>query len=219
MTTFPNSPRLRKGGLALVDPGTERVLRIVPLQYNPDSLTRSLQIHGASQDGGDRSEALRLTGPPSETIKLEAELDAADQREKAQSGQTLMQNSLHAQLAALETIVYPPSGRVRELLNLAAGGVMEIAPVEAPLTVFVWSSQRVLPVRITEFSVTEEEFDTELNPTRAKVSLSMRVLSYTDLGFDHKGARLFTVYHETKEASATLYRGGDLLTTFGIRNI
>ena len=219
MTTFPNSPRLRKGGLALVDPRTERVLRIVPLQYNPDSLTRSLQIHGASKDGGDRSEALRLTGPPTETIKLEAELDATDQREKSQTGQTQTQISLHAQLAALETIVYPPSGQTREHRNQAASGIMEIAPAESPLTVFVWSPQRVLAVRITEFSVTEEEFDTELNPTRAKISLGMRVLNYTDLGFDHKGSNLFTVYHESKEALAALYRGGDLLTTFGIRRI
>lgn len=218
MTTFPNSPRLLKGGLVLLDPVMSRVLRTVPLQYNPDSLSRTLEVQGAG-DGGDRSEALRLTGPPTETIKLEAELDAADQREVAQSGQPQVQNSLHAQLAALETIVYPPSGQLHEHRSLAEAGVMEIAPIEAPLTVFVWSPRRVLPVRITEFSITEEEFDTELNPTRAKVSLGMRVLNAGDLGFLHKGTDLFTVYHQQKEQLAAQYRGGDLKTTFGIRSI
>ena len=44
-----------------------------------------------------------------------------------------------------------------------------------------------MPVRITEFSITEEAFDPKLNPIRAKVSLGMRVLTVDDLGFDHKG--------------------------------
>jgi hypothetical protein len=218
MTTFPNSPRLRKGGIVLIDPKTSRVLRTIALQYNPDSLSRTLETQGAGE-GGDRSEALRLTGPPKETIKLEAELDAADRRAEARSGQSQIQISLHAQLAALETVIYPPSQQVQEHRALAQQGVMEIAPAESPLTVFVWSAQRVLPVRITEFSVTEEDFDPELNPTRARISLGMRVLNADDLGFDNKGANLFTVYHQTKEQLAARYGGGDLLTTFGIRSI
>ncbi len=218
MTSNPNSPRLRKGGIVLIDPSTSRVLRIVALQYNPESLSRSFEIKGAGE-GGDRSEAQRLTGPPTETIKLEAEMDATDQRAEARPGQAQTQISLHAQLAALETVIYPSSRQVQEHRELAQQGVMEIAPAESPLVVFVWSAQRVLPVRITEFSVTEEDFDPELNPTRAKISLGMRVLTAEDLGFDHKGASLFTVYHQKKEQLAALYRGGDLLTTFGIRSI
>ena len=63
-------------------------------------------------------------------------------------------------------------------------GTLEIVPAEAPLTLFVWSKNRMLPVRITEFSITEEAFDPALNPIRAKVSLGLRVLSVNDLGFD-----------------------------------
>ena len=79
MTTFPNSPRLLKGGIVLIDPDTSAVQRIIVLQYNPDTLTRTLQVKGVGAEGGDRSEALRLKGPPVETIKLEAEIDATDQ--------------------------------------------------------------------------------------------------------------------------------------------
>ncbi|MGB3220894.1 MAG: hypothetical protein WBD79_26130, partial [Anaerolineae bacterium] len=64
MTTFPNSPRLLKGGIVLLDPNTGAVLRIIALQYNPDTLSRTLQVKGAGAEGGDRSEALRLKGPP-----------------------------------------------------------------------------------------------------------------------------------------------------------
>ena len=63
--------------------------------------------------------------------------------------------------------------------------------METPLTLFVWSKNRIVPVRITDFSITEEAFDTVLNPIRAKISLGMRVLSVDDLGFQHKGGALF----------------------------
>jgi hypothetical protein len=81
MSAFPGSPRILKGGIVLIDAASSAVLRVIALQYNPDSLTRSLQVQGLSADGGDRSEVLRLKGPPVETLKLEAEIDATDQLE------------------------------------------------------------------------------------------------------------------------------------------
>lgn len=218
--TFVRSPRLIKGGLVLLDPTTSAVERIVVLQYNPDSLSRTLEVQGAGEGGGDRSEALRLTGPPVETLKLEAELDATDQLEKASAGDSLAELSLHSQLAALETIVYPESSQVADHLALAQQGTMEIAPMEAPLTLFIWSAKRILPVRITEFSVTEEAFDPELNPTRAKVSLGMTVLTATDLGLTHKGTSLFTTFHKEKERLAAAIGVSELQSTpLGIKAI
>jgi hypothetical protein len=69
-SAFPGSPRLLRGGVVLIDPTTGTVRRIIALQYNPDTMTRSLQIKGVSGDGGDHLEALRLKGPPVETIKV-----------------------------------------------------------------------------------------------------------------------------------------------------
>jgi hypothetical protein len=80
--------------------------------------------------------------------------------------------------------------------------------MESPLTLFVWSKSRVVPVRITDCSVTEEAFDANLNPIRAKVSLGMRVLSVDDLGFDDKGGNLFMVYQQQKEKLASLNKNG-----------
>ncbi len=206
MTTFPNSPRLLKGGIVLIDPNTGAVLRIIALQYNPDTLSRTLQVKGAGAEGGDRSEALRLKGPPVETIKLEVEIDAADQLEMAD--RQTAQLGIHPQLAVLETIVYPTSAQLAANNRLARAGTLEIAPMLAPLTLFIWCRSRVVPVRLTDFSVTEEAFDPALNPLRAKVSLSLRVLSVDDLGFDHRGGSLFMSYLQVKEQMAARNRGG-----------
>src|ERR1051325_814087 len=79
MSAFPGSPNVVKGGIVLIDPDIGTVMRVIPLQYTPDTMTRSLQIRGAGEPA-DHTEALRLTGPPIETIKVEVEFDATDQR-------------------------------------------------------------------------------------------------------------------------------------------
>ena len=217
MTTFPGSPKLIKGGIVLVDPTTSAVLRVISLQYNPDSLSRTLQPQ-AVKEGGDRSEALRLTGPPLETIKLDAEIDATDQLEFPEQNMTSTEVGIFPQLAVLEMIVYPTSSQLQSNNSLAQSGTLEIAPMEAPLTLFVWSAKRVIPVRITDFSITEEAFDVNLNPIRAKVSLGFRVLSVNDLGFLHKGGSLFMSYLQNKEQLARRLQGS-ALGSLGITGI
>lgn len=217
MTAFPNSPRLLKGGIVLIDPESGSVLRIITLQYNPDTLTRTLQIK-ALAEGGDRSDAMRLTGPPVESIKLDAEIDATDQLEFPDQNPNATQSGISPQLAVLETIVYPTNSQIQANNSLAQSGTLEIAPMESPLALFVWSKNRVLPVRVTDFSVTEEAFDPSLNPIRAKVSIGMRVLSVNDLPFDHKGSSLFMAYHQQKERLAELSQGGTL-SSLGITRI
>ncbi len=216
MTTFPGSPRLIKGGLVLLDAETGAVLRVVPLQYNPDTLTRTLQVQ-ATGESGDRSEALRLKAPAVETFKLDAEIDLTDQLELPDQHRDAPTLGLFPQLAALETILYPPTSRLEANNAMAQGGRLEILPVQAPLTLFIWSRNRIVPVRVTDFSVTEEAFDPTLNPVRAKVSLGMRVLSINDLGFSHRGGSLFMSYLRQKEQFAA--RGRGELTQLGITGI
>jgi hypothetical protein len=215
MSSFPNSPRLVKGGLVLVDSDSGAVQKIIVLQYNPDTLTRTLQPQTV-KESGDRSEALRLTGPPIETIKLDAEIDATDQLETADTQAT--QVGIHPLLASLEMIVYPSSAQLQANNALAQSGTLEIAPMIAPLTLFIWSKNRIVPVRLTDFSITEEAFDPALNPIRAKVSLGMRVLSIDDLNFSDKGGSLYMVYQQQKETLAQLYQGGGF-SALGIRGI
>lgn len=208
MTTFPDSPHTLKAGLVLLDPVTSALKRVVILQYVPESLSRTLQAQAAGGTEGDRSEVLRLKGPPVETLKLDAEIDATDQLEKSQP--QVLESGLFPALSALETIVYPTTTQILSNHALANSGVLEILPMEAPLTLFVWSRTRIVPVRITDFSVTEELFDTKLNPIRAKVSLSMRVLSVNDLGFEHRGSSIYLAYQRAKETFAAAAASGAL---------
>lgn len=198
MTTFPGSPKLLKGGIVLIDPDTSAVKRIIVLQYNPDTLSRSFQVQ-ATGESDSRSEALRLKGPPVETIKVEAEIDATDQLEFPDQNPNTVQLGIQPQLAALETLLYPESSQLESNNSLAQMGTLEIVPMQAPLTLFVWNRNRIVPVRLTDFSITEEAFDPTLNPIRAKVNFGMRVLSITDLGFSSKGGSLYMIYQQQKE--------------------
>jgi hypothetical protein len=199
MTGLTASPQILKGGLVLLDPSTGLPRRVISFQYNPDTLSRTMQAQGMGEHA-DRSEALRLKGPAIETFKLEVELDLTDQLE---AGDALSASwGLHPQLAALEGMIQPSSSVLESNNDLASLGTLEIVPAEAPLAVFVWGRSRVAPVRITEFSVTEEGFDTNLNPIRAKVSLGLRVLNINDVGFDDRAGMIFMANLREKERLA-----------------
>lgn len=204
MSAFPNSPRLQKGALIGLDP-LNPLASVVVFQYNPETLTRTLTPQTAGGGGGGQSapsEALRLTGPPQEEIKLDVVLDATDQLEQAQPPATQM--GIYPQLSALEMLLYPKSALVianEVLLNV---GTIEVIAPEAPLTVLVWGVKRVVPVRLTSFSITEEMFDPNLNPIHAKASLGLRVLNYRDLGLLSPGGALFMAHQLMKEGMATL---------------
>jgi hypothetical protein len=198
----PRSPRLASAGLVVLDALSGAVQRIITLQYNPDSVSRSLQAKAAAGDTSDPGEALRLAGAPTETISLEAELDVTDQLEHPGENETEVALGLLPRLAALESLLYPPAAQVQAHDTLARAGTVEILPIPGPLLVFVWSPERVVPVRLTELSIVEEAFDTNLRPIRAKVSISLRVLSVDDLALGTRGGSLAMTHHLTVEQLA-----------------
>jgi hypothetical protein len=179
--TTPISPRVMKGGIVMLDPDAGIPRGIVMLQYNPDTVTRRLQPQSAG-DQADRSEILRLKGPPVETINVVAEIDATDQLTAPADNPTAVAVGIQPQLAALEMLIYPSS------VQLIANEV--------------WNPLRITPVRITGIDITEEAFDTNLNPIRAKVTLDMRVLNVNDTGFLNPAGALYMIYQIEKEALA-----------------
>ncbi len=199
MTTFPGSPRLQKGAIIGLDP-LNPLASVVVFQYNPETLSRTLNVQATG--GTNKGEALRLSGPPEETIALDLVLDAVDQLEQAKHPATTM--GIYPALASLEMLLYPKSSLVIANEVLSALGAIEIIQPETPLTLFVWGAKRVLPVRITQFSITEENFDPNLNPIHAKVKLSLRVLNYQDLGMSSVGGSLFMAHQVVKEVMATI---------------
>jgi Contractile injection system tube protein len=197
------SPRITKGAIVSFDLNNP-IPQVILFQYNPESLTRSLQAQSTGGGEGDRAEAFRLKGPPIETISLDIELDASDQLEHPDRNPIAAKMGIHPQLAALELILYPKSQLIISSILREALGIMEVKPEEGPFTLFIWGNNRVVPVRLTDFQVTEEAYDTNLNPIRAKVSLSLRVLSYDDLERTHPGHSLYLVYQTAKEAMGIL---------------
>lgn len=206
--TTPLSPRTLRGAIVGLDPFNPGA-SVILFQYNPDTLERSLEPRqGASGEGGDRSEALRLNGPPVETIKVEIEIDATDALAAGEAG--AREAGVYPQLSALEMLVYPKSALTIANTILLAAGTIEVLPPTAPLTVFVWGPKRAVPVKLTEFSITEEAYDAALNPIRAKVSLGMRVLSTADLPLGSVGYGLFLAHQIAKEAMAVAGSAGSL---------
>jgi hypothetical protein len=207
MTTFPGSPKLQKGAIIGLDPSNP-LASVVVFQYNPDTLTRTLTPQATTSSDTSRGEALRLKGPPEESITIEIEIDATDQLEKGDTSAVNM--GIYPALSALEMLLYPKPSLIIANEVLAAIGIIEIIPPEAPLTLFVWGAKRILPVRLTSFSITEQAFDPNLNPILAKVSLGMRVLNYMDLGLYSVGGALFMAHQVLKEVMATSSSVGNI---------
>jgi hypothetical protein len=211
MTTFPGSPRLLKGaivGFDLLNP----LASVIVFQYNPDTLVRTLSPRTSGGDGAP-SEALRLTGAPEESIRVEVEIDATDQLEKGSGVATTL--GVYPQLSALEMLIYPKSLQVIANTILLAAGTIEIIPPSAPLTLFIWGAKRILPVRLTEFTITEEAYDTALNPIRARASLGLRVLSYNDLSITDPAYYMFLAHQVVKETMAVIGSVGNLAAVAG----
>jgi len=211
MTSSPLSPRILKGALVSVSP-TRPIPSVIVFQYNPDTLTRSIKPRAPGSDGA-RSEAMRLTGPPEETIKVDVEIDAVDQLEKSDGIATNL--GIYPQLSALEMLTYPSSATIIANTVLLAAGTIEIVPADAPLTLFIWGAKRILPVRISDFSITEEAHDQALNPIRAKVGLGLRVLGYNDLSITNPGYYIFMAHQVVKETLSVVGTISDLTAVAG----
>jgi hypothetical protein len=203
----PRSPKLLKGALVVYVTQTRgSTPKVIVFQYNPDQISRTLASRAAPSEpsnvGQAREDVLRVLGPPVETINLSVELDAADQLEHPQQNRVVAENGLHPALATLELLLYPPSLRAEQIQQMAERGEVQISPADLPLTLLVWGKSRVMPVLLTNFSVTEESFDKNLNPIRAKVELGMRVLTYMELRKDTIGFDAFLSYQKQKESLA-----------------
>jgi hypothetical protein len=209
VTSFPGSPRVLKGAIIGLDP-VNPVASVVVFQYNPESLERTIRPRAAGEDA-ERGEVLRLGGPPQETLSVDIEFDATDGLEAGDG--VALATGIAPALASLEMLVSPKTALVIANEALAAAGLIEIIPPPAPLTLVVWGPKRVLPVRITDLTITEQAFDPSLNPILAKVHLGLRVMTYHDLGLLSAGGALSLANHVVKETMASIAGVGTLSST------
>jgi hypothetical protein len=183
---------------------------IIAFQYNPESLTRSLEVWGPDagvssvdsqqpQSSAAVSQSRAQPKDPAETINLTLEFDAADFLENPDSFPVESVSGIADRIAAIEMLLYPQpdsliggllgsiggalGGDVGDALSNAANALnTSIVPRgTVPIVLFVWGANRIVPVRLTTFSVEEQAFSPLLFPIRAKVTVGMKVLTPNDL--------------------------------------
>ena len=172
---------------------------MIALQYNPDTLTRTLQVQATGRGGRP------LGGAAAEgAARRDDQARRRDRRHRpARTRTRIRRGRSSASIRSSPRSRRSSTRRARSCRRTTAGARRHAGDRadETPLTLFVWSKNALVPVRITDFSITEEAFDPQLNPIRAKVSLGMRVLTVNDLGFEHRAASLFMTYQQQKESS------------------
>ena len=210
MTGYSRSPRLLKGAIIAFRPPVP-IPDVIPFQINPESLQRTLEAKTSEAEAG--VETFRLAGAPKEVIKVEAVFDAADDLEKMVPSVVAM--GLYPRLAQLETLLYPQVATVIANAILLKLGTVEILPATGPFLVFIWGKSRIVPVKLTSLSITEEAYDPNLNPILAKVSMDLTVLSYSDLQSSHPGYAMFLAHQIVKETMAGIGRINSLGAVLG----
>lgn len=209
-STFPGSPKIQKGAIVGVDLFNP-LSSVAIFQYNPDQISRTITPN-FSGAGGGKAEPLRLAGPPAETISASLKMDLIDQMEAGDDGP--LSGGIAGYLAALEMLVYPKSVAVAINQGLMLAGTMEVVPPAAPLTLFIYGLNKIVPVKMESISITETSHDANLHPIRADVSVSMKVLTYNDLSMTNPGYWAFLTHQVVKETLATVASVDNIVETF-----
>jgi len=213
---YSRSPKLLKGAIVqFTKTPIIPIPNIIIFQYNPESLSRSLTPYvpappptGASasaqgQAGGGKPAAPETGASydPTETFTVSLLLDASDALESPESHPVAFVTGVADRMAALEMLLYPVGdsllgGLVGSLSASLSGGVSlskdaftKASRTEVPVTLFIWGPGRIVPVRLTSFTVEEQSWNQLLYPTRAKVSVGMKVLTDKSLGADPNSAQ------------------------------
>jgi hypothetical protein len=182
-TGLQNSPKLVKGALVqLVEDIIGVVPNIIPFQYNPKEMTHELTPWNPfAVDPAQRGSQAPTVQPfdPQEKFTLELELDAADDLEDGDPVTVLV--GVADRLAALKKLVLPTQGLLGDLVA-SAQALLGDASARAerptvPVCFFIWGPGRMLPVRVTSFSVRETLYSPTLYPLQAAVSLGLEVLT------------------------------------------
>ncbi|MEX1362881.1 MAG: hypothetical protein AB1Z98_07135 [Nannocystaceae bacterium] len=202
MSVFPGQPRTLRGAIVSVNLLSLLPVDVILFEINPHTLTRSFEV----KPGISGAEAGQVGASPAESIKVEVEIVGTDEQGSL---------GVASRVAALENLVTPSAAQTIANLVLLNVGTIEITPPSTRLTLFVWGPQRVVPVVITELSVTEERHDVDLTPLVARVSLGMRVLNWDDVGQFHPAFGLSLSHQLRKEALVMLSRVRSLQRVLG----
>lgn len=206
---YTRSPKLLKGALIQFSaPMLIPIPNLIIFQYNPETMTRQVVPWQPREKVTyeDDEEAAKATAEfmnelaqpfdPQETFSLTLELDATDALEEPGSHPIAVIAGVADRISAMEMLCYPPGpsalgGLLNVSVNVSVGGASvggglsataDVVPkLKVPVVLFFWGPGRIVPVRITSFSVEEQQYSPLLYPIRAKISLGMTVLNENQL--------------------------------------
>ena len=182
-TGLKRSPQIQKGALVqLVEDIGGVQQNIIAFQYNPEKLSHTLTPWNPFEvDQTQRGAQAPTVQPfdPKESFTLTLEIDATDALEDSDA--TAIESGVADRLAALKKLTLPVEGPNAELVQRAeavsAKATEQAKRATVPVVLFVWGPGRILPVRVTSFSVEETLFSPTLFPIQATVSLGLEVLT------------------------------------------
>jgi hypothetical protein len=204
---------------ALIEYGTDLIgpiPNVVIFQFNPETLSRSLQIP-QRPTGATQREASQAGEKTFEEISFKAHFSAANMLDEDKALAKMF--GIGPQLCALEKMVLPSSkiagligeaiDAVGDALGLGGGDDAPAQPIpreKYPRILFIWGLTRVLPVTINSMTIAEQEYDASLNPLRAEVDLQLSVISIDQCSDDvlAKGALEYTTLAKEAQAIANL---------------
>ncbi|HEX2039855.1 MAG TPA: hypothetical protein VHF47_09015 [Acidimicrobiales bacterium] len=183
------------------------VPNVVVFQFNPETMSHEWkQPEAVESEGGGAGHAtgnpLAVKGVPGESFSFTLNVDSVETiADGAATAPIAQVSGAYTRLAALEMLLHPvPADPAAGLVGAvsAAGGAGAVGasiggaatavstPVpqsQVPTVLFVWGPGRIVPVRVTELTITEQLYDGLLNPTHAEAKLSLRVLTPAELAY------------------------------------
>jgi len=182
-TGLRRSPKFEKGALVQLVKGLMGVVpNVIPFQYNPEKLSHTLTTWNPFEvDQTQRGAQAPTVQPfdPKESFTLTLEIDATDDLEDNNPVATRV--GVADRLAALKKLTLPTEGVIGDLVSsaraLAGKASKQAVRPTVPVVLFVWGPSRILPVRVTSFSVEETLFSPTLHPIQATVTLGLEVLT------------------------------------------
>jgi hypothetical protein len=181
-----NTPKVARGALVQLVESLGTVLpNIIEFQYNPAKITRGFQVWNPfAGDPQNQAAQSPLVQPfdPQQTFGFELELDASDAI--ADGDPVALISGVAARIAALRKLIQPTNGPVDDLIGAvgaliggSAGADAQAIRPAVPITLLILGPGTLLPVRVKEFTVEMQDLLPTLHPLRARITLSLQVLT------------------------------------------
>jgi hypothetical protein len=184
-------PQFEKGAFVDIGLGTsDQSLNTVIFQFNPETISRTPSLAQPPQPhvGAGRRNTLQQPSEPTESINFTLRIDASDQLEA--NDKLTVDNGILPALSALEYLMIPENFTEQGVQTPSGTAApYRTPPITMKTVLFYWGSSRILPVNITSMSITETDFDVDLNPVRAEVTINLQVLTPSEVIKQDKAAQ------------------------------